>query len=126
MDRQGKDVKARVSLALIVAILASLSATPVLAHPDDYLNETFVFQTLDAREFEPELSLDYAPAAKDRSRLTTYAAAFEYGVTKHWMVDGFAGLIDPAGEDPTLHRLRAETRLRFGEEGDRHVDVAAS
>ena len=79
-----------------------------------------------AREFEPDVWLDFAPAADDRPRFAAYSVAFEYGVTKHWMVDGFAGWIDPAGEDPTLHRLRAETRVRFGEEGDRHVDLAAS
>lgn len=112
--------------AALVLALAGLSSAPALAHRDDYLNETFVFQTLAAREFEPELWLDYAPGTDDRPRFTAYALAFEYGMTEHWMVDGFAGWIDPAGEDLSLQRLRAETRVRFGEEGDRLVDVAAS
>jgi hypothetical protein len=107
-------------------LLAGLSATPALAHRDDYLNETFVFQTLEAHEFEPEVWLDFGPAKDDRPRFTAWSAAFEYGLTKHWMVDGFAGWTDPAGEAASLHRLRAETRVRFGEEGDRRVDVAAS
>lgn len=103
-----------------------LASTRVLAHRDDYLNETFVFQTLGEREFEAEVWLDHAPAADGLPRFSAYAAAFEYGVTEHWMVDGFAGWIDEAGQDPRLDRLRAETRLRFGEEGDRPVDLAAS
>lgn len=119
-------MKARAIPVLVVVVLADLHGTPVLAHRDDYLNETFVFQTLEAGEFEPEVWLDWAPQSEGRPRFATYAGAFEYGVTEHWMVDGFAGWIDVAGEDPTLHRLRAETRVRFGEEGDRPVDLAAS
>jgi len=111
---------------LSVAAWSILAGTPLWAHRDDYINETFVFQTLGEREFESEFWLDYAPAKDDLPSSRTYAAAFEYGVTKHWMVDGFAGWLDEAGEGFALQRLRTETRMRFGEEGDRPVDLAAS
>ncbi len=107
-------------------LLLGVFWTPALAHRDDYLNETFVFQTLESREFEPELWLDYGWPSDPGTSFRTYAAAFEYGITDHWMVDGFIGWIDPAQGKTRFRRLRAETRHRFGEEGDRRVDVAAS
>lgn len=100
--------------------------SPAFAHRDDYLNETFVFQTLEAGEFEPELLVDHAPRSDGREPFQLYGVAFEYGVTKHWMVDAFAGWLDPANRGPEFRRFRAETRVRFGEEGERAVDVAAS
>ncbi len=106
--------------------LAAVLAFPARAHRDDYLNETFVFQTLEAREFEPEIWLDLdRPSGPDASG-RAYAAAFEYGVTGRWMVDAFVGWVDPGSGPTRFQRLRAETRYRFGEEGDRPVDIAAS
>jgi len=99
---------------------------PTLAHRDDYINETFVFQTLEAREFEPELFLDLGHVSGSGESLRRYSAAFEYGITPHWMVDGFVGWLDPEEGSTALQRVRTETRFRFGEEGDRPVDLAAS
>ncbi len=111
---------------VVLALLIGWTTSPACAHRDDYLNETFVFQTLEAGEFEPELFLDYSPGSHGREPFTSYAVAFEYGVTEHWMLDAFAGWLDPADGGPRFRRLRAETRVRFGEEGERAVDVAAS
>lgn len=113
-------------LALGLSLLIGFVVSPALAHRDDYLNETFVFQTLQAGEFEPELFLDYGPRSDGRDAFVAYAAAFEYGVTEHWMVDAFVGWFDPGDGPLAFQRFREETRLRFGEEGDRPVDVAAS
>ena len=42
------------------------------------------------------------------------------------MVDGFACWVDPEHGGSHLNRFRAETRHRFGEEGQHPVDLAAS
>jgi len=105
-------------------VLAGLG-NPVDAHRDDYLTETFVFETLEAREFEPEVFLDFARRS-DGVSVRDYALAFEYGMTEHWMVDAFLAWRDPADGDASFKRFRTETRHRFGEEGDRPVDIAAS
>jgi len=109
----------------ISAILIAGIGNPAQAHRDDYINETFVFETLGAREFEPEVFLDFVRPS-DGVPARGYALAFEYGVTEHWMVDAFLGWRDPADADTSFRRSRVETRYRFGEEGDRAVDIAAS
>src|SRR5215831_15096660 len=111
-------------LRVVSALASCLAARDTSAHRDDYINETFVFQTLEAHEFEPEIWLDAGTQGPEGS-FWRYAAAFEYGVSHHFMVDGFAGWTDPSHASPSFERGRAEARLRFGEEGDRPVDVAA-
>lgn len=107
-------------------LLLSVPTSGVFAHRDDYINETFVFQTLQAKEFEPELWLESANGTASESSFRAIAGAFEYGITNRWMVDGFARWLDPGDGDSSFQRFRAETRVRFGEEGDRPVDLAAS
>lgn len=106
--------------------LFSVPTSEIFAHRDDYINETFVFQTLEAKEFEPELWLESANGTASESSFRAVAGAFEYGITNRWMVDGFARWLDPGDSDGSFQRFRAETRVRFGEEGDRPVDLAAS
>lgn len=113
-------------LILALSFLLSAPTGQVFAHRDDYINETFVFQTLEAREFEPELWVDVGRGSHGEGPFRMVNAAFEYGVTAHWMVDGFAGWLHTGDGQDSLQRLRAETRFRFGEEGDRPVDLAAS
>ena len=112
--------------SLPLGIFLLVWTAPAFGHRDDYLNETFVFQTIERGEFEPELWIDAGRGRERSGGFRAYAAAFEYGITDHWMVDSFAGWIDPIEGSGFLQRIRAETRVRFGEEGDRPVDVAAS
>src|SRR5262245_25990789 len=113
--------RAALSVALSFAVVRG-----AFAHRDDYINETFVFQTLEAGEFEPELWLESAGETASQGSFRAIAGAFEYGITDHWMVDGFARWLDMGGVEDSFQRFRAETRVRFGEEGDRPVDLAAS
>ena len=113
-------------LVLPLLLLLSAPAGQAFAHRDDYINETFVFQTLDAHEFEPELLVDVGGGSHGEGLYRRVNVAFEYGVTAHWMVDGFAGWLHTGDGQDSLDRLRAETRFRFGEEGDLPVDLAAS
>ncbi len=113
-------------LILALSFLLSAPTGQLFAHRDDYINETFVFQTLEAHEFEPELWVDLGSGSHGEGSFRMVNAAFEYGVTEHWMVDGFAGWLHTGDGQDSLQRVRAETRFRFGEEGDRPVDLAAS
>src|SRR5512143_2614957 len=102
MRQHGSIVDARAirgaSIVLGTALLFGVPR-PARAHRDDYINETFVFETLGAREFEPELTLGDG-RSEENGRFRTAALSFEYGITERWMVDGFAGWIDPERGSP--------------------------
>lgn len=109
-----------------LTLLASLAVSrEASAHRDDYINETFVFQTLAKGEFEPEYTLDFHKA-KSGPDFFSNSLAFEYGITSRWMIDGIGTLKTTTGGQNSFRRARAETRYRFGEEGDHIVDTAIS
>jgi len=109
-----------------VATMAILLLVPSVAqaHRDDYLDETFVYVTLGRHEFELEA---WAEARRSADHRTTpwYTSAFEYGVTSHWMADGAMQFLH-RDDGLQFGRARLETRVRFAEEGEWPVDVAAS
>lgn len=118
---------------LLVASAICLLSTPgaAWAHRDDYLDETLVYLTLEHSELEPEYWLDYGrrPDAAEPGATEHFFAhnlALEYGISDRWMVDGRATVDSPEGGATELESGRLETRLRFGEEGSRPVDVAIS
>ncbi len=113
-------------IPLLALCVVGGASDPAFAHRDDYLNETFVFETLEAGEFEPEVFVDSGWRTGGGDSFRAYALGFEYGLTHRWMIDGFAGWRDPAGGKLFFQRFRTEGRHRFGEEGDRSVDVAVS
>ena len=120
------DVRCRhvplVALGCSVMLLASF-ARPSVAHRDDYIDETFVYQTLAAREFEVEL---WGERRREAGGWQTWnTTAFEYGATSRWTVDGAAQWIAAPGA-ARLGRLRFETRYRFSEEGRHALDLATS
>ncbi len=117
-----RTVAIRVWLLLMAATLGS---TPrAFAHRDDYIDETFVYQTLGRGEREIELWGEIH-AGSDRHPRQWYTGAFEYGATSHWTIDGAAQWVqDPSGLG--FGRFRAETRYRFAEEGQGPLDLAAS
>jgi len=112
----------RAALVSLVVVLAS--APRALAHRDDYIDETFVYQTLGGGEREIELWGEIH-AGQDRHLRPWYTGAFEYGVTSRWTIDGAAQWVrDPWGLG--FARFRAETRYRFSEEGQAPLDLATS
>lgn len=115
--------------ALVPAVLLSLATTTAFAphafaHRDDYIDETFVYQTLGRGEREIELWGEIHDG-NDRHPRPWYTGAFEYGATSRWTIDAAAQWVqDPSGLG--FGRFRAETRYRFADEGLAPLDLAAS
>jgi hypothetical protein len=99
-----------------------LLPSALIAHKDDYLGDTFVFVTLDARELEIEYWLD----AQDDPRGLRHTTGMEYGITNHLMADVSARWLQRAGGPFAFSQGFLELRYRFGEEGRHAVDPAAS
>ncbi len=111
-------------VALLAFSFSLLAAPKAWSHRDDYIDETFVYQTLGSREREIEGWAEIH-AGHDRHPRAWYTGAFEYGLTKRWTVDGAAQWVrDAAGLG--LGRVRSETRYRFAEEGRGPLDFAVS
>jgi len=117
----------RTKRPLVLVALLWLAAVPsVQAHRDDYLDETIVYLTLEQSELEIEYWID---GGRDREYSTDFYrhhAAAEWGITKHWMVDGRITIKSVEGDNTKLDGGRLETRCRFAEEGVLPVDVALS
>lgn len=107
---------------MILALLC-VTAQTAGAHPDDYINETFVYQTVEPHELELEQWFELR-ANPSGDHTGWYTSALEYGITERWMADIAAQGLD----DGSVHfgRLRLETRYRFADEGTWPVDVATS
>ena len=103
--------------------LLLLLAVPrqALAHRDDYIAETLVYETLTAREFEAEYWLDSGP----RPNFPQNNLAAEYGITRAWMLDARMTLDHPP-QSTRLQSGRVESRYRFFEEGALPIDIASS
>lgn len=108
----------------MAALFFLASTSGALAHRDDYLDETFVYRTVDqgATEFEPAFEFNTPPSGKDFWR---YRLGVEHGLTDHLMIDGFAALDDARG-GYGLGLWRLETRYRFGEENPHGLSPAVS
>lgn len=119
----------RLCIALVM-LLALVSPRPALAHRDDYLGETFVYQTLRA----DELALDYYVDAGRRSdrgqNFLRQNFGAEYGITEHWMADARVSGINRFGGGGSdgfdFDSARVETRYRFFEENTLPIDIAVS
>jgi hypothetical protein len=109
---------------LAPAIVALALPNPAWAHRDDYIDETFVYQTLRRHQLELEGWGD-ARGGGGQPWAGVYTGALEAGLTDRWMVDGaLQARHDSKGVG--FERGRVETRLRFADEGTWPVDVAAS
>lgn len=113
-------------LAIATMLIIATFPLNVSAHRDDYLDETFVFLTLQRMEFEPEYWLDYGYSQNQEQRFFRNNIAAEYGITEHWMIDGRGTLQSDIGQNSFFSGGRIETRFRFGEENEMPVDIAAS
>jgi hypothetical protein len=119
-----QDVAMRIRGVVAVAAGMVLWVSPgaLLAHKDDYLGDTFVFVTLDARELEVEYWLD----AQDGPRGLLHTLGVEYGLTNQWMADVSARWLQRSGGPFVFSQGFLELRHRFGEEGRHFLDPAVS
>lgn len=102
-----------------------ISPTVLWAHREDYIDETLVFETLEKQALETEYWLDLGNDTVPSSNFVRHNVSFEYGITDHWMVDA-RGTMAEQGASNYFDSGRAETRLRFKEEGEWPIDVAFS
>ena len=102
-----------------------MAAPQALAHRDDYLDETFVYQTVESGELELEAWAEtHHPLAGPNIFVSTLSV--ECGLTSRWMADVAFQWDHPQGARTVFGRFRAETRYRFSEEGRKAVDLAIS
>lgn len=122
----GVGVGLRVPTCLAVFLLGTVVWVPgASAHKDDYLNETFVYRTLDKGEVELEFWSDVFVPRHGTDPRASYFATVEWGVTDGFMVDA-AVQVRPGPGWQKLERARTELRYRFSEEGRHAVDFAVS
>jgi hypothetical protein len=81
------------AVQLLVMGLSLLPVRTALAHREDYIDETLVFQTLEEHAVEPEYWFDYG--TRPEADFTRHNVALEYGITDHLMIDGRATVDDP-------------------------------
>ncbi len=115
--------RAKLTTLLLAALI--FWTHPLLAHKEDYLDETLVYVTLGAHEFEPEYWIDYGYGPLGRHFLRHHLAV-EYGLRDRWMVEARATEQKIFGGGSSFDSARVETRYRFGAEGSRAVDIAVS
>jgi hypothetical protein len=113
---------ARHLASLCILLLAFVHVKNADAHKDDYLGDTFVFVTLDHGEAEAEYWVDW----RSDPRGFLHTAGFEYGVTDHFMLDVSARYAAPTSGPDRFETEFGELRYRFGDEGERLIDMAAS
>lgn len=112
------------AVQLLVVGLSLLSARMGLAHREDYIDETLVFQTLERHVVEPEYWFDYG--TRPGTDFTRHNIELEYGITDHLMIDGRATVDNPDNSKANFDSARVEIRFRFAEEGDWPIDIALS
>ena len=120
----------RLNAALILG-LSLCGAQQSVAHKDDYIDETLVYLTVERGDWELEYwfdlgtlpSIDNQEAQLDFIR---HNLAVEHGITDHLMLDSRLTLDKVEGEATEFESARLEGRLRFGEEGEHPIDIAAS
>ena len=120
-------MKTRVSISLGVVFLfwAVGFAPEARAHREDYINETFVYRTLDKGEVELEFFSDIRGPGHRWVGGPRWIPGFEWGVTERFMVDAALTFQGGTGRN-ALQRVRTELRYRFSEEGRHFVDRAVS
>ncbi len=113
-------------LPLVVAgAVVALVPCRAAAHPDDYIDETFVFQTVEPGETEIEGWVEGHQAKAGDDLRGIYTLVVEHGFTPHAMADLAAQVVQDV-DGVSFGRLRGEGRLRFADEGEWPVDFALS
>lgn len=114
----------RYAVPAIFLLLSLFLPKMALAHREDYLDETLVFETLDEGEFEPEYWFDFG--SRSGNNFVRHNFAMEYGITHFWMIDGRVTFENASGSSTVFDSGRLETRYRFYEEGTLPIDIALS
>ena len=116
-------------IGVLLIFLCNYSS-PLLAHREDYIDETLVYETLEKGEVEPEYWLDFGYESDTDSDknigFLRHNFALEYGLTQHWMIDGRGTIRNMKDKKITFESGRFETRYRFFDEGTEPIDVAIS
>ena len=113
-------------LFLLSIILPCTFPRICAAHREDYIDETLVFLTLERASFEPEYWFDAGRETDAHRNLIRHSLAAEYGITEHLMMDGRVSFKQETSDPLRFESGRFESRYRFGEEGERPVDLAIS
>jgi hypothetical protein len=112
------------AVQLLLVGFSLLPARMALAHREDYIDETLVFQTLEEHAVEPEYWFDYG--TRSGTDFRRHNIALEYGITAHLMIDGRVTVDNPSNSKANFDSARLEIRSRFAEEGDWPIDIALS
>ena len=114
----------RWGVLFLALLVVPVFPAPARAHRDDYIDETFVYQTLKKGEFELELWCE-ARSRRQGGAVGWYTMAFESGITSRWTLDGATQFLGQGG-GLEFGRLRVESRYRFAREGEWPLDLATS
>lgn len=118
----------RKKFSAILLVVLILGPTYVYAHREDYLNKTFVYQTVEPKELELEYWVEYGSAFSSPTRLVEWEQTLsaEFGVTSHWMAEGFTTFRRLPKDRFQYLVTRVESRFRLFEEGEKILDPAFS
>lgn len=121
--------RAKDALALGLSLLGLWSAAPALtwAHKEDYLDETFVYETIAKEVFSLEWRTRYTrPRFENGTGIFWVNSPFlEYGITEHLMAEARLSLGNADGEE-RLSGAFLQARYRFFAEGTLPVDPAVA
>ena len=115
-----------VTQVMTVILLLGCRAETALAHREDFVDETLVYETLERGEFEPEYWFDEAHRSDPSRNFVRHNLAAEVGITEHWMIDTRATMQKEEGQALRFDSARLETRYRFFDESTLPMDIAVS
>jgi hypothetical protein len=109
---------------LVAVFFVAMSAANAFAYRDDYIDETFVYRTVEPGVTEVENWFDFREPHHD-SDFFRCDLALERGVTDRFMFSSVVAL-DTARDGFNYSGSRFEARYRFGEEDPNGISVATS
>jgi len=113
---------------IFVAALFFLSIHSAWAHREDYLNKTFVYQTIEPTELELEYWSKYGSESTSPVHLVAWehTGAVELGINDHWMIESNSTFRHSPDHHFDHLITRVESRFRLFEEGAKFLDPAFS
>ena len=102
----------------LLAISISLHlARMTLAHREDYIDETLVFQTVQ-NSMQSSRNIGLTMALDQELISSGTMSRSNTGITSHLMLDGRLTVDDPNNDNANFDSARLEIRSRFAEEED--------